>query len=367
MYWLVCEYALRAESLRGVFDADVLYITRYFLGSFTFAWCSLMAFTATVVRRHEEGALWLGHITVQLYAVPNIYAAYLLGPVTSPFLVVLLGSGLLGFLTFPPRVAWMAVATASVGLIVPEAARLAGLIPYAPLLSVSPQSNPEVMTFWTIFMWVIVTSVSALLLSLFYFLVAELREREAALHELTRTDGLTGLYNRRHFMQQMSHEHARATRYDRPLSCMMVDLDHFKRINDEYGHAVGDEVLRETALRLQRALRETDVLARLGGEEFGALMPDTDLDGARRVAERCRELLGATPIQLEQRPSVRVTASFGVAVLDPVHAPGPEDLLRAADVALYASKGRGRNRVSLSDIGAAMVRRQPDDLGTDGA
>ena len=207
---------------------------------------------------------------------------------------------------------------------------------------VAPQDDPEMMTFWTALMWVIVASVSALLLSLFHVLLAELRKREAALHELTRTDALTGLYNRRHFMQQMTHEHARATRYGRPLSCVMVDLDHFKRINDEHGHAVGDEVLRETALRLRRALRETDVLARLGGEEFGALLPDTDLEGAQRVAERCRELLGATPVQVEHRPSVRVTASFGVAVLDAVRAPGPEDLLRAADMALYASKSRGR-------------------------
>ena len=164
----------------------------------------------------------------------------------------------------------------------------------------------------------------------------------------------------------MTHEHARATRYGRPLSCVMVDLDHFKRINDEHGHAVGDEVLRETALRLRRALRETDVLARLGGEEFGALLPDTDLEGAQRVAERCRELLGATPVQVEHRPSVRVTASFGVAVLDAVRAPGPEDLLRAADMALYASKSRGRNRVSLSDAGADVLGSQPHPLGADG-
>jgi diguanylate cyclase (GGDEF)-like protein len=203
-------------------------------------------------------------------------------------------------------------------------------------------------------------------MSLFHFLLNELRRREAALHQLTRTDALTGLYNRRHFMEQMDNEHARATRYGRPLSCMMVDLDHFKRINDEHGHAVGDVVLHETAQRLRLALRETDVLARLGGEEFGALLPDTDLDGARRVAERCRELLGGTPVLVEQRPSVRVTASFGVAVLDAVKAPGPEDLLRAADLALYASKGRGRNRVSLSDVGPDVVGTYPHGLGSDG-
>ncbi|MCA9534308.1 MAG: GGDEF domain-containing protein [Myxococcales bacterium] len=364
-YWAVCEYALRAESLRGVFDAGVLELTQYVLIAYTFVWFPLMGFTASVMRRQTDGPVWLGHLTVQLYALPNLYAAYLLGPVTSPFLVVLLGSGLLGLLTFPPRIAWTAVITASLGLLGMEVARVLDIVPYSPLLRVAPQDDERVMHFWSGLMWFIVVSVSALLFTLFHVLLDELRKREAALHQLTRTDALTSLYNRRHFMQQLGNEHARATRYSRPLSCMMVDLDHFKRINDEHGHAVGDIVLRETAARLRQALRETDVLARLGGEEFGALLPDTDLDGARRVAERCRELLGGAPIQVEGRPSVRVTASFGVAQLDAVAAPGPEDLLRAADMALYASKGRGRNRVSLADVSLADVLGAPASLAAD--
>lgn len=358
-YWGVCEYAQGAESLRDVFDMRVLKITRYILVSFVFVWGSLMALTAGFIRRGFKGPMWLGHLTVQLYALPNLYAAYLLGPVTSPFMVVMLGSGLLGLLIFPPRIAWTAVATASLGLVVPELARLNGLIPYAPLLSVSPHDDPRVTHFWSGFMWFIVASVSTLLTTLFHLLLQDLRAREAALSAMTRTDPLTGLFNRRHFMEQLAREHDRYARYRRPLSCMMVDLDYFKRINDEHGHAVGDIVLKETTQRLRQALRTTDMVARLGGEEFGALLPDTDLEGAQRVAERCRELVGATPVAIEGRASVSVTASFGVAVLDTERMPAPEDLLRAADAALYSSKGRGRNRVSISDAGLDSFHSEP--------
>ena len=124
VYWGVCAYALHADSLQGVFNVRVLEITQSILVSFVFVWGSLMALTAGFIKRGLAGPLWLGHLTVQLYALPNLYAAYLLGPVTSPFLVVLLGSGLVGLLIFPPRVAWTAVATVSLGLMVPELARL---------------------------------------------------------------------------------------------------------------------------------------------------------------------------------------------------------------------------------------------------
>ena len=359
VYWGVCEYALHADALRWVFDRRVLRITQSILIGYALVWGALMALTLGFIRRGFRGPMWLAHLTVQLYALPNLYAAYLLGPVTSPFLVVMLGSGLLGLLIFPPRVAWTAVATVAIGLVVPEAARLAGLIPYAPLLFSSPHDDPNVTHFWSGLMWFIVASVSALLLTLFHLLLKDLRAREAALSAMTRTDALTGLFNRRHFMEQLTREHGRSARYGRPLSCIMIDLDHFKRINDEHGHAVGDIVLRETSKRLGLALRATDMIARLGGEEFGALLPDTDIEGAQHVAERCRELVGATPVAMEGRAPVTVTASFGVAVLDTAQMPGPEDLLRAADTALYSSKGRGRNRVSISDAGLDSFHSDP--------
>ena len=168
----------------------------------------------------------------------------------------------------------------------------------------------------------------------------ELQEANHALDRQARTDMLTGLLNRRGFDTQMSFAMALARRSGRPLSLITVDVDHFKRVNDTYGHAAGDEVLRRLAQTLQERLRGSDVVARVGGEEFVAMLPDTDLEGARAIAET---LVAAMD---EQRDAVvgKVTVSAGVATLR-----GPEyesaDLMRRADAALYEAKGQGRNRV----------------------
>lgn len=168
----------------------------------------------------------------------------------------------------------------------------------------------------------------------------ELQEANHALDRQARTDMLTGLLNRRGFDTQMSFAMAFARRSGRPLSLITVDVDHFKRVNDTYGHAAGDEVLRRLAQTLQERLRGSDVVARVGGEEFVAMLPDTDLEGARAIAET---LVAARNDQ--QDPVVgKVTVSAGVATLR-----GPEyesaDLMRRADAALYEAKGQGRNRV----------------------
>lgn len=171
---------------------------------------------------------------------------------------------------------------------------------------------------------------------------AELERLYAQAQKLAVTDLLTDVYNRRGFFELGERETQRALRYKRPLSVIMYDLDHFKAVNDTYGHAAGDLVLKETAHRCRGALRKVDVVGRVGGEEFAVLLPDTSLDRAARVAERLR-LLFSQPIQ---SPAVElvVTASLGAAEFTPGDA-SLEDLLRAADRALYQAKESGRNRV----------------------
>lgn len=172
----------------------------------------------------------------------------------------------------------------------------------------------------------------------------ELQEANHALDRQARTDVLTGLLNRRGFETQMAFALALARRSGRPLSLITVDVDHFKRVNDTFGHEAGDEVLRRLAQTLQARLRSSDVVARVGGEEFVAMLPDTDLEGAHAIAET---LVAAMDEQ--QDPLVgRVTVSAGVATLR-----GPEyestDLMRRADAALYEAKGQGRNRVCVDE------------------
>jgi diguanylate cyclase (GGDEF)-like protein len=177
-----------------------------------------------------------------------------------------------------------------------------------------------------------------------YARLAGLTAEAQRLHELSMTDGLTQVANHRAFQERLKDEFRRAQRYDDPLALILVDVDHFKRVNDQFGHQVGDEVLRKLADAVRLAVRETDFVARYGGEEFAALLPKTHLAGALTVAERI-----ATDLKLMRAgpPSLRVTASFGVSSFPGRAVNTAEHLLRTADEALYRSKREGRDKISL--------------------
>ncbi len=164
------------------------------------------------------------------------------------------------------------------------------------------------------------------------------------LRRLAASDPLTGLDNRRRLEERGAGEVRRAHRFQRPLAVLVIDLDHFKRVNDGWGHAVGDLVLKATAECCREQLRDVDVVARLGGEEFVALLPETSMRTARDIAERLR--LAIADISMEVRPPLSVTASLGVALL----ADGEtfDAVVARADQALYAAKNGGRNRVCLA-------------------
>jgi two-component system, cell cycle response regulator len=168
-------------------------------------------------------------------------------------------------------------------------------------------------------------------------------ELEHRLNELARRDPLTGVLNRRTFYEVLEREWNRCVRYQRPLSCVMVDVDFFKKINDTYGHLVGDHVLKFLAQSLEGQSRCPDYLCRWGGEEFCILLPETDEEGACVWAERCRSAIAEAEFSSD-RHSVAMTASFGVA--EQQHEMRkPDELLARADQALYAAKKAGRHRV----------------------
>ncbi|MGB8223541.1 MAG: diguanylate cyclase [Polyangiales bacterium] len=163
------------------------------------------------------------------------------------------------------------------------------------------------------------------------------------LEEMATTDGLTGCLNKRAFLDELEQKLLAAQRFGRKLSVIVTDLDHFKAVNDTYGHAAGDRVLQELGRVLKRVKRETDVVARFGGEEFCVLCEETDASGALLLAERVREELESTEVITELGP-LKVTASLGVATF-PDHASTAADLFVQGDKALYEAKHRGRNRV----------------------
>ncbi|EGB16441.1 diguanylate cyclase with PAS/PAC sensor [Pseudodesulfovibrio mercurii] len=174
--------------------------------------------------------------------------------------------------------------------------------------------------------------------------VTEKRRLEARLERMATRDQLTGAYNRHAFFQRARHELARARRFNRPLAVLMCDLDHFKEVNDSHGHAIGDEVLRTFALRCRADSRKTDVFARMGGEEFAALLVETDAERAVEVAERIRAMTASKPVSTEVG-DMAVTVSIGVAALNAEDS--INELLKRADEALYKAKESGRNSVVL--------------------
>jgi diguanylate cyclase (GGDEF)-like protein len=171
----------------------------------------------------------------------------------------------------------------------------------------------------------------------------ELLTMNAELLRLATTDGLTGVYNRRYLLEQITAEVQRMHRYHHPAALFMLDLDHFKRLNDGYGHDIGDRALVETARTVRDALRAHDLFGRLGGEEFAGFLPETPFAEAMQVCERVRELIAAIDLQTPGVPA-RVTASIGVIALDP-ETDTVETAIKRADQAMYAAKQGGRNRV----------------------
>lgn len=165
----------------------------------------------------------------------------------------------------------------------------------------------------------------------------QLLKSNRQLEELARTDSLTGLRNRRSFDQEFLTRFGHAFRYSRPLAVAMLDIDHFKKINDERGHPAGDEVLQRVASILRRCTRSTDLVARYGGEEFVIALPETPLFESLQVGEKIRAAIAADPMG--------ATASMGIASLPHSQFMDAEAMIRAADQALYRAKARGRNRV----------------------
>lgn len=165
------------------------------------------------------------------------------------------------------------------------------------------------------------------------------------LEELSVTDALTGIYNRRYFFERLNSEFSRSKRYNICISLLMLDLDHFKRVNDTYGHQKGDDVLRKTSEILKQNCRVHDIVARFGGEEFIMLLCQTDPEGAFIVAERTRKDIEEHQFALHGGTSFKTTISIGISSYPDIKINNINDLIRIADASLYEAKKQGRNKV----------------------
>jgi two-component system cell cycle response regulator len=177
------------------------------------------------------------------------------------------------------------------------------------------------------------------------------RQLEELLHQVEKmavTDALTGLYNRRRFLETLQKEYHRAHRYNIPLSCLMIDLDQFKAVNDTYGHEAGDAVLSEMGALLLKTFRDIDTVARYGGEEFTAILPETDRTAAAKAAKRVLTAVSAHPFT-GKPTALHLTVSVGISAIPDEAVTSPDQLIQAADFALYVAKQAGRNRIEVCD------------------
>lgn len=182
-----------------------------------------------------------------------------------------------------------------------------------------------------------------------------LQEKNRQLQEMVNRDGLTDLFNHRFFHEHLTREMDRVLRYGGVISCVIIDIDFFKKVNDTYGHQAGDLILKDVAGILQKGIRDSDLAARYGGEEFALILLQTEPQTAILISERIRSQIAARPF-LSVEPTLHITASFGIASFPSPGIQAERDLVEAADQALYQAKKGGRNRVVLSNTGTAGTR-----------
>lgn len=218
-------------------------------------------------------------------------------------------------------------------------------VAYAAWWNQAAPAGPEPWQAWSSALFML--AFMAVLAAGFGFVLAHFERLASQMRKLASVDGLTGAANHNTTVSLLAHALERGRREGQPVSFVMLDLDHFKRVNDRHGHAVGDVVLKAVAACARARLRGSDVLGRLGGEEFGLVLPATGAMGARHLAEQVRLAVEALELQGDGGQPLRVTLSAGVA--EAARTDTPETLMHLADKALYQAKQKGRNRVVVAD------------------
>ncbi|TDP82842.1 diguanylate cyclase (GGDEF)-like protein [Aquabacterium commune] len=337
--WVIAE-----PSTRGAVHTEVMLALQGLLVVATLLSIGIGVHVWPLRREPEpvEGTTLLACLTI---GVTYTVIAVLAGTFTAPTGLVLLGVLAIGLLLFTLRPMVIAYVVCTVVLVGHDIGVQLGWWSYAPAVTERIFEGRKPLWGYAVWRNTVLLSAAAVLLPLIMLLFGRLDRMHARLMRLSQTDGLTGLANRRRFMEVLQAEVARRHRTGRPLCVVLIDIDHFKRVNDAHGHLAGDAVLRELAALLIASVRApSDLPARLGGEEFALILPDTPEDEALRVCERLRERVAAQTFQGDGTP-LRIGISLGLGA---VHDDDVASILSDADRALYCAKAAGRNRVCLA-------------------
>ncbi len=283
-------------------------------------------------------------VTLWAYAVTSVSACYLIGTLNVVTGLVMMGAPMLGLILFTIRQVLIVFVAGLLMMLTLSLLSALQIIPYAPILKPEQAASAHLSLYWTLCL---------MLASGFYVIYQTIimsamvhawHSREQDIRTLSQTDALTGVANRRRILELLDEVLDSNRDTDNPVSVLMVDIDHFKRINDDHGHLVGDRALTAAAAALRDCLRQGDMIGRYGGEEFLIVLPGARVAHALDIAERCRHAIGALVIDTNGS-SLPLTASVGLACRARSDIQNSDHVIHLADEAMYEAKKNGRNRV----------------------
>ncbi len=363
--WAETTWFLHNPAQAPYFDIEVLRTYQLVVLGMLVVGILLLLMGASLRARAPSSRAYQLVVVVFCSLLPLV-AGHFFGLHVSGLLVGVLAMSVLSLVLLPGYVALTGIVTWLSVALVHAVLEQMGVIPHAPLLAEAPFDQDGLHPSWMWGMGVFLGSMTVVVIGVVGFVVHKERKLARRLRRLAITDSLTGAFNRRYFVQALERELERLRRYGQPLGLVLMDLDHFKRVNDQYGHPVGDDVLVEVVRRLQSQLRRSDLLARFGGEEFTVLLPHLDLAQARAAAERLRLALLAEGLAVGGR-SITLSASFGVAAAEGPTPLSARELLRRVDQALYDAKASGRGCVrSWPPAGEAQKQLPLGEAGSEG-
>lgn len=302
---------------------------------------------ASLCWSHRTSLRWkniLVHTALAIFVLVMLGAGFVSGLFAMSLGAILASSPFLGIILLPARMVLITVGFAAVVIAILGVLTIQGILPYAPLFIEQPISqSPAYASFYFLTQVYFVMPFLMVSIAVSLLFLQQSRQREAQILHLSQTDPLTQLYNRRAAQERLAELMQNPAGY--PISVILLDLDFFKKINDNHGHLVGDRVLKKVSQVLRDSMRKNDLIARFGGEEFLLILDGITCHTAEKVAERCRVLLLDTAVLNDAGERIVLTGSFGVACILTGGQFVLDDILRQADEALYQAKENGRNQV----------------------
>ncbi len=344
VYFVSLFFALNSDALRPAMNLEQAYQhLAYFKLLLLFTLIAVAGIK--IVSRSCKDCVLYEHIAAQFFAITHVYYGYTIGLMALPTGVVLAGVPVLGFIVFNRKVVVFSSLSAIITVILFSFATFKDILPYAPLAKSITQSNGQLEPTWMAVYIFFAAPLLVIIFAITYYVLHRWRLREEEVQFLSTTDSLTGLLNRRSIMERLEHAKEISEKTCQPLAVIMVDLDHFKQINDTWGHSIGDCALQSAANALKSTIRQHDFVGRYGGEEFLVILPGLEAEQAQILAERIRIAVADTKVDVNPQVTLGVTASLGMCCCGLGRKLSLEDLIKQADMALYKAKHDGRDKL----------------------